>query len=127
MASLAVRRTAEISANGVVSFASERRRPERTRRGTHDEELMSEPVFTVTPAAGRGWLVRRAAADSSDFFGDRRRAIEHAHALALAARPAMVRVLGSSGAVEDEWLFGPGKGVRRIGPLAPREAGALEV
>jgi hypothetical protein len=88
---------------------------------------MNEPVFTVIPAAGLGWLVRRAAADSSDFFGDRRRAIEHAHALALAARPAMVRVHGTSGAVEDEWLFGPRKGVRRIGPLAPRESGALEV
>ncbi|MCU0804401.1 MAG: DUF2188 domain-containing protein [Burkholderiales bacterium] len=88
---------------------------------------MSEPVFTVTPAAGLGWLVRRASADSSDFFGDRRRAIEHAQALALSARPAMVRVLGASGVVEDEWLFGPGRGVRRIGPLAPRERSALEV
>ena len=88
---------------------------------------MHEPVFTVTPAAGLGWLVRRAAADTSDFFRDRRSAIEHAHALALGARPAMVRVLGPSGVVEDEWLFGPGKGVRRVGPMAPREQSALEV
>ena len=88
---------------------------------------MSEPVFTVTPAAGLGWLVRRAAADSSDFFADRRRAIEHAHALALAARPAMVRVFATSGAVEDEWFFGPQKGVRRVGPSVPREQSALEI
>jgi Uncharacterized protein conserved in bacteria (DUF2188) len=87
---------------------------------------MSEPVYTVMPAAGLGWLVRRPAADSSDFFGDRRRAIEHAHALALAARPALVRVVGTSGAVEDEWFFGPEKGVRRVGPLAPREQSAHE-
>ncbi|MCX7890950.1 MAG: hypothetical protein N2544_01105 [Burkholderiales bacterium] len=83
---------------------------------------MSEPVFTVSPAVGTGWLVRQGVAGEADFFADRRLAIEHAQALALAARPALVRVLRASGRVEDEWFFGPAKGVRRVGPLAPRSA-----
>jgi hypothetical protein len=74
---------------------------------------MQHPVVVVS-FISEAWVAGVEGSDESQAFGERYPALEWAHRWAQLNRPSLVRVLRRDGIVEDEWAYGPFKGIRRM-------------
>jgi hypothetical protein len=80
---------------------------------------IGEGCFTVQALEGRRWRVTSDRSAAVAMFVSKRDAIQYAHACAQAFRPSAVRVLALDGTVEDTWVYGMMKGIRRADADAP--------
>lgn len=76
---------------------------------------MQDPVVVVSFSRG-AWEAGVEHGTESQAFGERYPALEWAHRWAQSHRPSLVRVFREDGCIEDEWAYGPFKGIRRMGP-----------
>jgi hypothetical protein len=67
--------------------------------------IQAQRTVVVRPTAKHFWEVKISDTEKSHQFFDRRLAINYGKAWAAANAPCMLRVLGSSGAVEREWTY----------------------